>query len=86
MTHTPGPWKAANLDTCPSISGATASITLLVDLFGNYRSDDNLVSDARLIAAAPDLLAALQDYFSDRCTIQDFQDHARAAIRKATGD
>ena len=50
-------------------------------------------ANARLIAAAPDLLAALQgmiEYFVD-CSIDDYSDTetmqaARAAIAKATGD
>ena len=50
-------------------------------------------ANARLIAAAPELLAALQgmiEYFVD-CSIDDYSDTetlqaARAAIAKATGD
>ena len=58
--------------------------------------DDGLnetIANARLIAAAPELLAALQgmiEYFVD-CSIDDYSDTetlqaARAAIAKATGD
>lgn len=58
--------------------------------------DDGLnetIANARLMAAAPELLAALQgmiEYFVD-CSIDDYSDTktlqaARAAIAKATGD
>lgn len=82
--HTPGPWRywrqrrPGSEDTCT---------------FRNIRGEEILravtvtitEADARLIAAAPDMLAALQAVIAvaDRAT--DEFDRARAAIAKATG-
>ena len=56
MGHTPGPWYA-NQD-CIEIDGPEGprDVTLAVVL-----QPDNAAADARLIAAAPELLAALQE-------------------------
>ena len=83
--HTPGPWKAQE-----SGSGMLSStfITdprgdIIASMMGPYR--DNY--DARLIAAAPDMLAALiaeRDWKTDieRARAADMR---HAAIAKATG-
>lgn len=94
--HTPAPWR---VDRCyrtgfTIFGGTQESPSCVVDTqdddgrYGTIRNE----SDARLIAAAPDLLAALID-LTDRvekivmpdqstpCTI-----HARAAIAKAEGE
>jgi hypothetical protein len=54
MTHTPGPWYV-NGD-CIEVDGPEGprDVTLAVVL-----QEDNLAADARLIAAAPELLEAL---------------------------
>lgn len=83
--HTPAPWRAKQLGTYnqpgwvilwPDKGGAHMR---RLDYQGNFAE-----ADARLIAAAPDLLAALRAVVSvaDRAT-QEF-DQARAAIAKAT--
>ena len=63
--HTPGPWEAVQLTpshwTSPEwvITGPRQGIG--ADLIGHcYRQRDNAEANARLIAAAPDLLAALE--------------------------
>ena len=79
--HTPGPWKAtARRVTAPETEGRLA---LDVQINGGNREDNK--ANARLIAAAPDLLVALQGVVrvADRKT--DEFDAARAAIAKATG-
>ena len=55
MTHTPGPWYV-NGD-CIEVDGPEGprDVTLAVVL-----QEDNLAADARLIAAAPEMLAALK--------------------------
>lgn len=90
--HTPGPWIGAG----PSFGGplpryTTEIITESEDENGEVRSicelpvahhDDENEANARLIAAAPELLAALQAFIDggyDRET-------AITAIAKATGD
>jgi len=87
--HTPGPWvyyyeKIGNQHIVWSDNSRIVSLSM----------NDDAESNARLIAAAPDLLEALQDLFID-CMACDYNDgfntsplakKVRAAIAKATGD
>jgi len=81
--HTPGPWTVSKpsgnyIDTPAghSVAALTYSATL---------------ADAHLIAAAPDLLAALQEVLCDLDTLREpyrneaICERVRAAIAKATG-
>ena len=60
MAHTPGPWKVANKFEVGPVSRnddqSNGMVTPVADVFGDNREDD-----ARLIAAAPNLLKALTD-------------------------
>lgn len=86
-THTPGPWAFA-------VSGTAFSITADADpVYVGYVEIPDRMSkvplaeaNARLIAAAPELLAALIQVVAvaDRKTVEF--DAARAAIAKATGE
>lgn len=85
--HTPGPWKLSeNRDyAIESVHGDF--------LIGHYEvTEDNESQDlanARLIAAAPDLLAALDEIFHDyeiRGMPEELNNRALAAIKKAKGD
>ena len=87
--HTPAPWKVTNLKECPTPGyahlvggeGINTHIALTV------REDD-----ARLIAAAPELLAATTRMLnwlegrSDEIDIDDLALQARVAIEKANSD
>lgn len=87
--HTPGPWdigKHATPDYAPQFgiySGAAARDHVIV-------KGGNAATDAALIAAAPELLTALQLYLVD-CELEklehnsDTYNAAREAIAKATG-
>jgi hypothetical protein len=95
MTHTPGPW---NVETVKTSIGHAHKITptntcIYVDHRNESERDEKTrtaLANARLIAAAPDLLAALR-----KLVPADFDNHpqdfmpewhkARAAIIKATG-
>lgn len=60
--HTPGPWKAAHLGDSIAILGTRAEDPepdgrTVAEIFD---TDTEATADARLIAAAPDLLAALE--------------------------
>lgn len=86
--HTPGPWtnhgRIYNTGFPHSSVGAKTLIARVYsEAFGDIEQEG---ANARLIAAAPDLLAALQGVLrvADRKT--DEFDAARAAIAKATGD
>lgn len=52
MSHTPGPWVVGN------VGEVKAGGITLADVYGDEEQAD---VDAHLIAAAPDLLAALED-------------------------
>ncbi len=104
MTHTPGPWTVktytswsdlvvyANYDLgqwpiCALNKRAT-------DKHSNHPKIEGpmQLANARLIASAPDLLAALQGII-DLATASDYEtekmealSYARAALAKATGD
>ena len=84
--HTPGPWIPNN-DSPPMVR----------DAIGNNIADTYNDSDARLIAAAPDLLAALiafrdsgpsggQDFAEWHASYRPAIALARAAIKRATGE
>ncbi len=88
--HTPGPWemiKEIGNDgglSCKIVSGNKAVIALA------KHADGNKEANARLIAAAPELLEALIDLLDDsdeydKRPIGIVAAKARAAIAKATG-
>lgn len=91
-THTPGPWtaingtvKAGRFNLCPNVTAGGSAKGL---------ADDRKIAhaNANLIAAAPDLLAALKDCYD--MIVQEFPHggslevarQARAVIAKATGN
>jgi hypothetical protein len=89
--HTPGPWVAVEYEK----DGGAAFVRIGdITVEGSYRGSDSdtlSISDARLIAAAPDLLEALQALLVRVTKGYDGlpQGHgvriAEAAIAKATG-
>ena len=91
--HTLGPWGISNESVCSikqfDFLGETSVIIGSAhghDNSGLFPSYDERDANAVLMAAAPDLLAALQGVLrvADRQT--DEFDAARAAIAKATGE
>ena len=101
---TPGPWEATCvqsedhgpefwlIDACPFPNGETAVAELCVG-----KAADRTEANARLIAAAPDLLTALEtveqntpldvlDYLTDGIGSPSLRDVIRAAIKKAKGE
>ena len=79
--HTPGPW-AIEPDALGESSIVTDNGGTIADVYGRNPAN------ARLIAAAPDLLAALQavaDYWAGGDVPADIDAAMRAAIAKATG-
>ena len=100
VKHTPGPWKYGpagyNMRTnyCQGFTIASRGehITLIAGCFNDVRGGEDVArANAELIAAAPDLLAALQAIVTDEGGTRSVsRDHliavaARAAIAKATG-
>lgn len=89
MTHTPGPWFVAETDdnegypeTVIRAMGGVAGVSVAVDFPKIFGMRD---ANARLIAAAPDLLEALRAVVSVADRETDEFDLAHAAIAKATG-
>ena len=88
MAHTPGPWRWSD-DGEGNIWGRSGLEPCV--LYGTVESLVNVYdADARLIAAAPVLLAALQnillcDEAQDLESMANALQDARAAIAKATG-
>lgn len=78
--HSPGPWL---VDYAQGIIAADGTVVAYVEA----DHSDTPTPDGNLIAAAPDLLEALEHYISTvppRCTDGDEKWHkARAAIAKA---
>ena len=88
--HTPGPWVVRE-SSCGSV-GTDSILTALA--FGDdpdCKADDRMVANARLIAAAPELLEALKAICDEQDANEGYAtpatyDAARAAIAKATGE
>lgn len=88
MKHTPGPWTVVDQ---VAVDGSCTTLVkggdhVVCKSSARPKARQKQDADAALIAAAPDLLAALQTMVRG----MDFQhswalDNARAAIAKATG-
>lgn len=88
--HTPGPWlRDGRFVYALNEHGINAMSLSLPPGIGHYDDKETQEANARLIAAAPELLEALQHLleFADQtgrgCSSQE--EAARAAIAKATG-
>jgi len=96
MKHTPGPWVATHADGNDLIvKSGDIEVVAGCGWRGPPYMRGNPDADARLIAAAPDLLAALQalaygelilPMVSEREQRRQLQEMAFAAIAKATGE
>ena len=91
VKHTPVPWVIDGSATSLDIFSSDAAVLVAVvrrSLLSSHL-DQTARANARLIAAAPELLEALQDYVDFRSNVKDVPgsilEKARAAIAKATG-
>jgi hypothetical protein len=87
--HTPGPWKVSRrFDVYQDTQTLGVGGTFIASTKGNWELPESVnrvcEADAKLIAAAPDLLKALQDILIFDSALS--QENARAAIRKAKGE
>lgn len=82
--HTPGPWKAIDVNNAWNIVEYSRGYNI-ADVFKHNGAPCNKYN-ARLIAAAPDLLAALEFYATGDMLgyAHDAGKRARAVIAKAT--
>ncbi|MBP8176362.1 MAG: hypothetical protein KAX77_01235 [Xanthomonadales bacterium] len=89
--HTPGPWELDHGDDGDNftIRADGEFVTRLTkSRYTDDRRDPEAYANAALIAAAPDLLAALRAMIGDGVTIEQFHNRevlARAAIARAEG-
>lgn len=96
MKHTPGPWRTADseagMPAIRSCEGAPRTIALIDVRFPHLVSPEERLANARLIAAAPELLEALQaclvvlraDSDSEEDNATEIK-QAQSAIKKAEG-
>lgn len=88
IEYTKGPWKviteAAALEVEVFEIAEVSHFRVIPDRSDTWSSQGDAFADARLIAAAPDLLDVLQEIV-DRGLSMTRIDKARAAIAKATG-
>lgn len=85
--HTPGPWRQSLTDDTRIIDSSGCEVASVA---GDYQHDyARMEANARLIAAAPELLEALagmvDSYELEASPINPALISARAAIAKATG-
>ena len=80
--HTPGPWSVS---TYGNVMKKTCTVAKIEQMPGDFDSEKQ--ANANLIAAAPELLEALQEIV---CTYgfrePDIREIARVAIAKAVGE
>ena len=75
--HTPGPWEVVEWNVIFAGDKRIAEVDV------NNPNDD---TDAQLIAAAPDLLAALEAGVENDMPMREWLNMAKAAIAKAKGE
>jgi len=97
--YTPGPWRystAPQPNGCPIIGAGPLMVAMLAHTVNEPAQRETDHANARLIAAAPDLLESLQQLVAESVNPHDGSeyedgewialDKARAAIAKATGE
>ena len=89
MSYTPGPWVVHPLKATVDAAHDGGMLPICAMLWPTEeRSEDETEDNADLIAAAPDLLEALQellDHVDAHCVTVGDCNQARAAIAKAEG-
>ena len=81
--HTPGPWRFASIIGRCGIWSPGGLVAATPEWIGR---ESEMLANARLIAAAPELLAVCQEIanWPDCCSINALARDAAAAISKAT--
>ena len=91
--HTPGPWRLVTTNYGPQIAGESPGYLATTRGMFALKPEPEEMANARLIAAAPELLCALQvlleipQLHGKRAfSAMPFIERARAAISKAKGE
>lgn len=85
---TQGPWSVLDIDMHDHVFTTAKPHRRICGVYGGIKGDEENQANARLIAAAPDLLSALEGLLSslDECWGSTKEANvARAAIAKALG-
>lgn len=87
--HTLGPWEfytGPQPNGCPIVGARGLMVAMLAHSINHDDQREMALANARLIAAAPELLAALKALVEDQCDASlPVLVQARAAIKKAHG-
>ena len=91
--YTPGPWHADPADMFGDhniMRGDNEDVLAIAAVVWNMRPSDEVAANARLIAAAPEMLEALTNLLTETelpygTMLRDRQDEARTAIARAKG-
>jgi len=95
MKHTPAPWKfytSPQPNGCPIVGTYNGlMVAMLAHSINEKDQKETAIANARLIAAAPELLEALEMaiQIGDQCSrgfLAEFHAKAKAAIAKAKGE
>ncbi len=96
MTHTPGPWKIVTVDGQNTGSIFSGKIRVCAKVGEDVKLQKTADADIALIAAAPELLEALQEVVNSNPVLVATNpnclryvaaiEKARAAIKKARGE
>jgi hypothetical protein len=86
--HTPGPW---NVSECGSIEFADGFLGEAYDFNGTTKTDLPMMANARLMAAAPELLEALKELYNASLVMEQPRFYkalaeAKKVIAKIEGD
>ena len=88
--HTPGPWEIDSEQPSTVKKFTHGNRLSIATVHGGYGEKTRRTANARLIAAAPEMLEALEDALNLIDTITPFEGDtvrkARAAIAKARGE
>jgi hypothetical protein len=84
-SHTPGPWHSGKSKVNHYVATRCGDVVCRLEGSAISPIDARVAADARLIAAAPDLLEALRSMLEDD-DHDEAKRKARAAIAKATGE
>jgi len=83
--YTPGPWIVNPFNAWVELPGVNAPICAML-WRTELRSEDETLANARLIAAAPELVEALREFVDSAIADLELIEQARALLAKIDGE